>query len=354
MKRGWSLRGHGPAIACLAAALLFGLSTPAARVLLETVGPLRLAGLLYLGAALATFPAVLLRKRSADAPRRWGAKNLRRLGAMVFAGGVAGPLLLLFGLARAPAASVSLWLVLETAATALIAALFFREHVGRRTWISVGLITAASLLLASPSGFSFGLAGVLVALACVAWGIDNALSSVIDGFTPAESTFAKGLVAGSVNLALGLWLDSGPLPVTHVLGGLGIGAISYGVSLVLYVGAAQQLGATRSQMLFSTAPIGALVLSWTWLGEPVLPAQVGAAALMAGALVLAHRERHAHAHRHDPVAHVHGHRHDDGHHTHTHPGLLASTFHVHEHAHLGVLEHTHAHEADLHHRHSHI
>ena len=343
----------GPTLACLLAAALFGLSTPAARVLLDTVSPLRLAGLLYLGAALATLPLAARRARAPKSPRRWDAKNLWRLGAMVMAGGVIGPVLLLFGLARAPAASVALWLTLETVATAIIAALFFREHVSRRTWASVALITIASVLLASPSGFSFGFGALLVSLACIAWGADNALASVIDGFTPAESTFAKGLVAGSVNLGLGLWLDSGPLSATAVLAGLAIGALSYGASLVLYVGAAQQLGATRSQMLFSTAPVGALVVSWTWLGESVLGAQLGAAALMAVALYLAHTQRHAHTHRHEPTTHVHGHRHDDGHHTHTHPGLPPSTFHVHEHTHEEPIEHYHPHDPDLHHRHSH-
>lgn len=343
----------GPTLACLLAALLFGLSTPASRVLVEDVGPLRLAGLLYLGAALAMLPIVGRGGRRERTARRWDAKNLWRLGAMVLAGGVVGPVLLLLGLARAPAASVALWLTLETVATALIAAVFFREHVSRRTWISVALITAASVLLASPAGFSFGLGAALVALACIAWGADNALASVIDGFTPAESTFAKGLVAGSVNLGIGLWLDSGPLSATHVLAGVAIGALSYGVSLVLYVGAAQQLGATRSQMLFSTAPIGALVVSWTWLGEDVLGAQLAAGALMAGALYLAHTQRHVHAHRHEATTHVHGHRHDDEHHTHTHPGLPASTFHVHQHTHEEILEHSHSHEPDLHHRHTH-
>ena len=41
-----------PALCCLLAAALVGASTPVARALLDALGPLTLAGLGYLGAAL--------------------------------------------------------------------------------------------------------------------------------------------------------------------------------------------------------------------------------------------------------------------------------------------------------------
>ena len=53
------------------------------------------------------------------------------------------------------------------------------------------------------------LAGFLVLLACCCWGLDNHLTALIDGLTPSQSTFWKGLVAGSVNTALGLALATG-------------------------------------------------------------------------------------------------------------------------------------------------
>ena len=45
------------------AAFLFGLSTPASKLLLESFEPFQLAGLLYLGAAVGTLPIVLMERR---------------------------------------------------------------------------------------------------------------------------------------------------------------------------------------------------------------------------------------------------------------------------------------------------
>ena len=131
-----------------------------------------------------------------------------------------------------------------------------------------------------------------------------------------------------------------------------MGALAYGASIILYIRGAQQLGATRSQMLFATAPFLGMILAWSLLGEPVLGVQLGAVVLLGAALLLLLTSHHAHEHHHPAVRHTHAHRHDDGHHTHEHPGLPPAAWHTHEHEH-GALSHTHPHAPDLHHRHSH-
>lgn len=328
-----------PALWCLLAAALFGASTPVSKALLGGMGPLTLAGLLYLGAALATAPF---------ARGEWDRGELRRLlGAVVF-GGVLGPVLVLLGLRLAPAGSVALWLNLEAPATALLGWAFFREHLGARTVLACVLTWAASVILAAPSGAGGWQAAALVAAGCLCWGLDNNLTAVIERLTPAQTTFAKGLVAGSVTLGLGLWLEGAPLTPGPVVAALGVGTLSYGASIVLYVAGAQQLGATRAQMIFATAPFWGVLLAWST--EPILAAQLVAGAIMAGALALIYGERHAHAHTHEPVRHHHWHRHDDGHHQHHDQPVRG--WHAHEHAHAPV-EHTHPHRPDLHHRHTH-
>jgi drug/metabolite transporter (DMT)-like permease len=339
----------GPVLACLVAAALFGAATPAAKLLLGSLGPFALAGMLYLGAALATLPFVFHGGSRELALKR---RNLSMLlGAVVF-GGVVGPVLLLVGLARAPAASVALWLNLETVATAVLAWALFREHLGARAWLAVALAVAAGVLLASPA--SLGLAGpaVLVALACVCWGLDNSLTALVDGFTPAQTTFVKGLVAGSFNLAVALVFESVPFEWGTLLGALGVGALGYGVSIVLYIHGAQGLGATRSQVLFSTAPFVGVVLAWLFLGEAVLGSQLWAMALLVPALWLLVGSRHEHEHSHERVTHTHRHRHDDLHHDHEHDGPTPRGWHTHEHTHEPRV-HAHPHAPDLHHRHEH-
>lgn len=278
--------------------------------------------------------------------------NTRRLAGAVLFGGVLGPIALLLGLSTAPSASVSLWLNLETTATALLAWALFHEHLGRRGWAANGLVLAAGALLAAPHGFELAPSALLVAFACALWGLDNNLTAVIDGYTPAQTTLVKGLVAGAVNLALGLGLEGGLPGLAVAAAALGVGALGYGASIVLYIRGAQQLGATRAQMLFATAPFLGTGAAWALLGEPVLGVQVGAAALLVGALALLLGGRHEHAHWHEPTRHTHAHRHDDGHHDHAHPGLPAAVWHTHEHAHEAI-EHQHPHAPDLHHRHGH-
>lgn len=341
-----------PLLWCLAAAALFGASAPAARLLLRETGPFTLAGLLYLGAALGVLPLTGALSRE-GAPRLKGnRRSLARLAGAIVAGGVIAPVLMLAGLRRAPAASVSLWLSLEVAATALFAWLLFREHLHARGWMAVAAISGGSALLASPAGAGSPLAAVLVGLACICWGLDNNLTALVDGFTPAQCALAKGVLAGGVNLTIGLRLETLPPAARNLWLALLLGAASYGLSLVLYITSSQQLGAARSQMVFATAPFWGAALSWTALSERMSPGQAMAGLLLLAALWLMHSERHDHPHAHEPVRHMHWHRHDDGHHEHQHPGQPAWLGHIHEHTHASV-EHAHAHHPDLHHRHDH-
>jgi drug/metabolite transporter (DMT)-like permease len=342
-------RTNRPVLWCLAAAALFGASIPASKVLLGSTDPHSLAGLLYLGAAIAIGPFAI---RSGLPGGRFRSRNLGRLAGVVFFGGVLGPVFLLLGLSRASAASVALWLNLETVATGVLAWAFFREHLSGRAWLAMTLVGAASVLIAGPSRLEASSGAALVALACLCWGLDNNLTALIDGLTPAQTTMVKGLVAGGINLGLGLWLGRG-LPSGGVVAiALAAGAIGYGLSLILYIGAAQHLGAARSQTIFSTAPFWGLLLAWAFVSEPVLWPQVVAGAVMLAALWLLRTERHEHQHTHLEIAHRHWHRHDDGHHEHVHPRLPAWIGHGHEHTH-GPTAHTHPHHPDLQHRHPH-
>jgi len=333
-------------LSALLAAVLFGASTPAAKLCLDRLGPLTLAGALYLGAAAATLPFALrshFRVRSRS--------NLLRLTGAVVLGGVVGPVLMLLALQRAGAASVSLWLSLESVFTALLGRLFFHEYLGSRAAAAALLVTVASIVLAVPHGIAGSGAALLAATAGLCWALDNNFTAVIDELSPAQITFAKGLVAGSLSFGLGALLEGAPA-ITSLSAGLGVGAIGYGVSLVLYVSAAQQIGATRSQLVFSTAPLWGAALAWAIAIDRIGTEQLVAAALMAFGFVLLGRERHAHPHVHPRQRHRHAHTHDDGHHDHEHLGLPAGVEHTHEHEH-DELSHAHPHSPDLHHRHRH-
>ena len=345
---------------CLAAALCFGAATPAAARLADRLGAFSLAGLLYLGAAVAVAPMAQRRRPDRAAIRR----ALPALGAAVLLGGAVGPVLLALALAHAPSASVSLLLNLELVFTGLLAVLLFGEHLGR--WVGGGtlLVVAAGVVLGWGGAGAFRWSTLFVVGACLCWSIDNTVTANLDQLSPTQITLAKGVGAGVVNFGIGVTTVGWPASSDAVTA-LAIGAIGYGASIPLWISGARELGAARGQLLFATAPFAGAVIAWTVFGDPVLPRQVIALALAMGGVALVLRSGHVHRHRHVELTHEHGHEHNDGHHDHPHqndapandaPANDApandSGRHHHRHVHA-ALEHEHGHVSDPHHRHGH-
>ena len=333
---------------CALAALLFGASTPAASILADDMRPLVLAGLLYLGAALAVSPWWIAQRPTVGALRR----NWSLLALAIVAGGAVGPALLTAGLVDTPAATASLLLNMELVATVVLAATLFREHLGRNMILAALLVTAAGVILVWEPGATINLSALLIVAACACWGLDNSVTSRIDQISPQHVTFLKGVVAGSVNLALGLVITgAGDVSGWSIPGALVVGMLGYGASITLWVRGAQQLGAARGQVIFATAPFLGAVLSWLVLADSIEVVQVIAMALAAIGVALSLRSAHEHRHRHGVVEHTHEHDHSDDHHDHDHAdGFTGRHSHVHEHR---ELVHSHPHVPDLHHRHDH-
>lgn len=335
---------------CLCAALLFGASTPAASELASDMSTFALAGLLYLGAALAVTPVMVRRPPSWRALRaEW-----RPTTVAVVAGGAVGPALLVAGLARSSAASASILLNLELVATVVLASTIFREHLGRRVIAGAALVTAGGVVLVWEPGATnnVSIGALFVAAACVAWGIDNGVTARIDQLAPEHVVFFKGAVAGGANLALGFALGgSGPTgAMADVAVALVIGALGHGWSITLWVKGARDLGAARGQVIFAAAPFFGAVVAWTALAETIDGTQVVALVLAATGVGVSLRSAHEHRHRHGPVVHDHEHTHDD-HHDHEHFDGFTGR-HAHPHRHEPAV-HTHPHVPDLHHRHRH-
>jgi drug/metabolite transporter (DMT)-like permease len=342
------------AFLALAAAALFGASTPLAKLLLEEVSPIVLAGLLYLGsglglALLRLFQAGSSRAREAPlAARDWG-----WLAGAILAGGVAAPVLLLRGLRGTPAADASLLLNFEGVITALIAGVLFREAVGTRVWLAAIVMLAGGLTLAFDPKAPLSVSPHALAIigACFCWALDNNLTRKVAAADPVVAAMAKGLAAGSFNLALGLAVGGSFPALGPAAGAVALGFLAYGVSLVLFIYALRHLGTARTAAHFSAAPFIGAMLAVPLLGEPVTASLIAAAILMAIATWLVLTEQHAHEHLHERMTHNHAHLHDE-HHQHEHRGDEGPEPHVHEHVH-GPMRHAHPHVPDLHHRHRH-
>jgi drug/metabolite transporter (DMT)-like permease len=350
------MRVH-PAISALAAALLFGASTPLAKLLVGAMPPLLLAGLLYLGSGVG-LGVLLLVRRWRD---RHGAASVslipRRelpwlLGAIVF-GGMLGPALLMLGLQRTPAASASLLLNVEGVLTALLAWIVFKENADRSIVLGmVAIVCGGALLSWHPGAATLDPGALLVVGACLCWAIDNNLTRKVSANDAMLVAGLKGLLAGSCNTALALATGATWPSLAAVASSLVVGFLGYGLSLTLFVVSLRTLGTARTGAYFSVAPLFGVVIAIALWPDWPQPLFWVAAALMALGVWLHLRERHEHEHVHEPLEHTHRHRHDE-HHQHAHePGWDGAEPHTHPHAHE-PMTHRHPHYPDIHHRHGH-
>ncbi len=327
---------------CAAAAVCFGAATPITKLIVTDVGPLTLAGLLYLGAAAAVLP---FRTRAHQVKSDHTGRVLL-LVAVVLGGGVA-PVLMLLALHRTTATTVSLLLNLELVATVVVARLFLREHIGRRGSIGIAIVVLGGVVITGLGGAHLAPGALLVAGACLCWGIDNAITASLDRYSPATITLAKGAVAGSVNLFLGLSIEQPPQFHT-VLAALAIGSIGYGLSITLWISGARLVGAARGQVIFALAPFIGAVLAWPLVHEPLRGRLLVAFAISLVGVMIVATSRHHHFHTHAELVHAHAIDAIDVHHQSDAIVMLGGNSHRHL-----ARTHDHEHLPDIHHRHDH-
>ncbi len=336
--------------AALGAALLFGAGTPIAKLLLNSVSPWLLAGLLYFGSGV----GLSLYRYFSRAPTvKFPRHEIPWFVGAIVAGGIVGPVLLMLGLTGMPASGASLLLNAEGVFTALLAWFAFKENFDRRIALGMVAIVAGAVVLSWPGEASFSGVWPMLAIlgACFAWGLDNNLTRKVSLSDATWIASVKGLAAGAVNLVLAFMMGASIPPLPNLAGALVVGFFAYGVSLALFVVSLRHLGTARTGAYFSVAPFMGAMLALV-LGDPLTVTLLIAGALMALGIWLHLTERHEHLHRHEVLEHDHEHTHD-AHHQHEHDGYVApGTKHRHWHRHV-PLTHFHAHFPDAHHRHRH-
>jgi drug/metabolite transporter (DMT)-like permease len=337
--------------AALAAALLFGAATPLAKLLLGPFDPWMLAGVLYLGSGIGL---AFVRFMRIERGARIGRHDIPWLVGAIAAGGLIAPVLLMWGLAHSQASAASLLLNGEGVFTALIAWFVFRENFDRRIALGMLLILLGAVVLSWPSDHRLEatLPSLAILAACWAWALDNNVTRKVALVDATTIAMLKGLAAGAVNLGLALAAGSSLPAAVPLASAAGLGFVSYGLSLVLFVSALRGLGTARTAAYFSTAPFAGAALS-VFMFQEDLTWRLGAAAVLMGVGVWLHlTEHHVHTHSHETMDHEHEHEHDL-HHQHAHaPPVAPGTQHSHWHRHEPAV-HSHEHYPDSHHRHRH-
>lgn len=341
------------ALLAIAAAVLFGASTPLVQLAGHGINAWMTAALLYSGAAIAGY--FLRSTTTAEAPLRQ--RHWPRLMLMALFGAVLGPAALAWGLQHTGAMGASLMLTLEAVFTVLLSIALYREKIGQRVALAIAIMSAGAALLVMGQanqtniGSSQALGLLAVMAATLAWGIDNSLSRGLADLDPGHVILGKAALGAGSSFLIALMLGSASVSVSRGLALVAIGAIGYGLSLRFYLLAQRSFGASRTGSLFAAAPFVGAVLAFGLGDRQVSYWLIGATILMILGIVLHLTEEHEHLHYHDALEHEHAHSHDDGHHTHSH-SEMPTGMHSHKHQHTAQ-QHRHPHVPDAHHDHSH-
>ncbi len=244
------------------AALLYALSTPFSKILLEKLPPTILAGFLYLGAGIGMTAVYFISSKQGKTKSIISHKNLPYLSAMVVLD-IAAPILLMVAIKHAQAESISLLNNFEIVATSVIALLFFKEKITSRLWCGIGFITLAGILLSADdiSSFAFSSYSLYAILACVCWGFENNCTRKLSHNDPAKIVIIKGFGSGTGAFIVALLSGNRIHFTPYIIWALLLGFVAYGMSVFFYVCAQKYIGAARTAAFYALAPFIGAILS---------------------------------------------------------------------------------------------
>lgn len=265
------------------AAVLYAINTPFSKILLEHMPPTLMAGFLYLGAGLGMGVIALVRKLRKIESKEEGLTKAElpyTLGMILL--DIAAPICLLVGLNSTTAANAALLNNFEIVATALIALVVFGEKISSRLWLGILFVTLSCGILSFQdiSSLRFSHGSIFVLLAAVCWGLENNCTRKISSKDPLQIVLLKGIFSGSGSVIIGLIIGERIAVPWSVLAVLGVGFVSYGLSIYFYVYAQRLLGAARTSAYYAVAPFIAAILSLLVFRELPAPAYFLALALM--------------------------------------------------------------------------
>ena len=245
------------------AAILYALSTPFSKLILEGLSPTFIASLLYLGAGIGMGIIAFIRMKFTDHDyERFTKSELPAIIGMILLD-ILAPIILLFGLNMTNPENVALLNNFEVVATAMFAFFIFKEAIPRRLRIAIILVTVASIILSVEdiSAFKFNFGSLLVLLAALSWGLENNFTRRLSLNDPLMVVVIKGIFSGLGSLVIAFSLNEVTLNIQLMLLTLLLGFVAYGLSIFLYVTAQSKLGAAKTSAFYAFAPFVGATLS---------------------------------------------------------------------------------------------
>lgn len=255
-------------ISSLLAAVLFAISTPLSKKLMENIPPTFMAGFLYLGAGVGVGIMYIFKYKKEDKSLRLDKSDFKYTIAMIGLD-ILAPLLLMVGIKLGSALNASLLENFEIVATSLIALIIFKEKVSSRLWIAIFFIIISSFILTfnGKTSLDFSIGSIFVLLATISWGLENNCTKKISEKSTYQIVTLKGIFSGLGSLFIGLLLKEKIINYKYIFLAMILGFVAYGLSIFLYVRAQRDLGAAKTSAYYSVAPFVGAFLAFIINGE---------------------------------------------------------------------------------------
>ena len=257
-------------IMAILAAVLYAVSSPFSKVLLNEMPPTLMAGFLYLGAGVGmSLIAVSRRVRQVENTEIHLSKAEMPYTVAMILLDIAAPICMLIGLNATTAANASLLNNFEIVATALIALVVFKERISKRLWTGILFVTLSSVILSfeDVTSLEFSYGSLFVLLAAVFWGLENNCTRKLSSCDPLEIVLLKGIFSGIGSIVIGLVIGERLVNLWSVIAVMAVGIVSYGLSIYFYVHAQRLLGAARTSAYYAVSPFIAAFLSILIFGQ---------------------------------------------------------------------------------------
>ena len=255
---------HLSIVWAILAAALYAVNAPVSKLLLRDATPAMMAAMLYLGAGIGMLLLGMARQRLkiGKNEQKLTRKDLPFAVGMIVLD-IAAPICLMIGLTSTTSANASLLNNFEIVATSVIALLVFKEAIGKRLWLAIGLITLSSVILSveDASSLHFSAGSLFVLLACVCWGFENNCTRMMSQSDPLEIVVLKGFGSGLGSLVIAFAVGKQLPPLRLILCALLLGFVSYGLSIFFYVYAQRKLGAAKTSAYYAFSPFIGVLLS---------------------------------------------------------------------------------------------
>lgn len=255
-------------ISALLAAVLFAISTPLSKKLMENIPPSFMAAFLYLGAGVGVGIMYIFNYKKEDKSLKLDKSDLKYTIAMIGLD-ILAPLLLMLGIKLGSASNASLLENFEIVATSLIALIIFKEKISYKLWIAIFFIIISSFILTfdDKTSLDFSIGSIFVLLATISWGLENNCTKKISEKSTYQIVTLKGIFSGLGSLFIGLLLKEKIINYKYIFLAMILGFVAYGLSIFLYVRAQRDLGASKTSAYYSVAPFVGAFLAFLINGE---------------------------------------------------------------------------------------